>query len=169
MPIIQLFFDLCLFRKGPQDAPDSWIVMRFTLGVYALVGLILLGIETVWDEAVLQVALEGAILFGFVWISLKLAGKVNRFVQTTIAMLGADALISSLAIPLVIILKVNSQIPIIHLLLLMLMVWHLVVVAHIFRHALSQTIAIGLALSIVYMVFSYQIMILLFGSPQATS
>ncbi len=168
MPLIKLFLDICLFRKGPQDTPASTMLLNWTLGAYFVVGFALLGLETQWVEAVIQVLLEGAMLLGFVWISLKAAGKMNRFLQTTIAMLGTDALISSLAIPLVAIAVANPHAVIITLLLLMLMLWHVGVVAHILRHALSQTLAIGLGLAIVYVVFTYQIMVLLFGGPEVS-
>ncbi len=166
MILIKLFLDICLFRKGPQDAPASPMLLKWTLGAYFLVGLVLLGLETRWAEAVAQVLLEGAMLLAFVWVSLKSAGKMNRFLQTTIAMLGADALISSFAIPLVAVAMASPHAVVITLLLLMLMLWHVGVVAHILRHALSQTLAIGLGLAIVYVVFTYQVMILLFGSQE---
>ncbi len=168
MPLIKLFLDICLFRKGPQDTPASTMLLKWTLGAYFLVGFVLLGLETRWVEAVLQILLEGVMLLGFVWVSLKAAGKMNRFVQTTIAMLGTDALISSFAVPLIAVAMAYPQTAIITLLLLMLMLWHLGVVAHILRHALSQTLAIGLGLAIVYVVFTYQIMILLFGGPEVS-
>jgi len=167
MPLVRLFLDLCLFKKGPQDMPASMMLLKLALLAYFLVGMALTVLETDWLEGVLQVLLEGAMLFGFVWISLIAAEKTHRWLQTSIAMLGTDALISSFAIPLKIVLLADPQAGLIYLLLLLLMLWHIGVVAHILRHALSQTLAVGLGLSIVYVFFSLQVLILLFGTPSA--
>lgn len=169
MPLIRLFFDICLFRKGPQDAPASTILLKICLGAYVMVGMVLMILEARWQEAMLQVILEGAMLLGFIWISLKAAGKMNRFLQTTIAMTGADALISCFAIPLVVVVTANPQAYLVHLLLLMLILWHIAVVAHILRHALSQSLGIALGLAIVYVIFSYQVMVLLFVQSNPSS
>lgn len=165
MPLIKLFLAICLFRKGPQDIPLSAVLLKLSLTIYAVVGLILTGLETGLPEAALQVLLEMGMMLGFVWISLKAAGKLPRLTQTMTAMLGTDALISSLAIPLLALLKGEPPIPIAHLLLLSLTFWHIAVISHILRHALSQSLGLGIGLAIVYLVASYQIMMLLFGVP----
>lgn len=165
MPLIQLFLDICLFRKGPQDLPASKVLLKLVLAAYFFVGLLQTLLGTRWLEGVLQVLLQAGILFGFVWISLKAAGMPERLPQTLTAMLGTDALISSFSLPLALIALLNPQDALTHLLLLLLMLWQTAVVAHILRHALSQTLAIGVVLSIVYMVFTLQILMLLFGAP----
>jgi len=167
MPLIRLFLEICLFRKGPQDAPASTMLLRLVLVAYFLVGVVLTTLETPWLEAIAQVLLEGAMLLGFVWVSLLAAGKLGRWLQTLISMLGTDALISGIAIPLEAVLLANPQAGILRLLLLLLMLWHIAVLAHILRHALSQTLAVGLGLAFVYVAFSVQVLVMLFGAPEA--
>jgi len=168
MPLIRLFLDICLFRKGPQDVPASMMLLRFALAAYFLVGVALTVLEAPWLEGIAQVLLEAAMLLAFVWVSLLAAGKTSRWLQTLISMLGTDALISGVAIPLEALLLVNPQASVVHLILLLLMLWHLGVVAHILRHALSQTLAVGLGLAIVYVAFSVQVLVMLFGAPTAS-
>jgi hypothetical protein len=169
MPLIKLFWDICWFQKGPQDTPASSFLLMLAMLAYLLVGAALTGLEAQWPEGLLQVLLEASMLLGFVWISVVAAGKTNRWLQTSVAMLGTDALISAIAIPLEGILLFNPQADLVYLLMLLLILWHIGVVAHILRHALSQTITLGLALAIVYVFFSLQVLILLFGPPSAPS
>lgn len=166
MLLIRLFLNICLFDKGPQDVPASPVLLKLALSAYFVIGMALTVMETPWLEAILLVLLEMAMLLAFIWVGLMAAAKMNRWLQTSIAMLGTDVLLSSIALPLKAVLLANPDIGILHLLLLLLMLWQIGVVAHILRHALSQTLAIGLALSIVYVLFSLQVLVLLFGPPE---
>jgi hypothetical protein len=162
MPLIRLFLDICLFKKGPQDTPASPVLMGLAVLAYLGVGMVLLGLETAWGEALLQVIVEALMLFGFIAGALILAGKRPRLVQTATALYASDALISSLAVPLLAWLLVTPDVKSVYLLLLLLMLWHLAVLGHILRHALSVPMSLGIGLAFVYMVSSYQIMMALF-------
>lgn len=137
--LLNLFFDICLFRKGPQDVPASSLLLGLSLVAYAVVGLLLLSTETTLPGALLQVAMEGGMLVGFIYVTLASADLKNRLLQTSIAMLGTDALIRSLAIPILFLSAGMHAVQNAHILLLMLMLWHVSVVAHILRHALSKS------------------------------
>lgn len=168
MPLIRLFLDICLFRKGPQDAPASQMLLWLVLAAYCLTGAAQALLEDQWLEGIVQIPLQASILLVFIWVSLKAAAKMNRMRQTLIAMFGTDALISGFAIPLEALFLADPQASPIHLLLLLLMLWHMAVVAHILRHALSQTLMVGLALSFVYTVFTLQALLMVFGPPAAS-
>lgn len=164
MPLIKLFLDICFYRKGPQDLPASGLLLGLSLLAYLTVGVVLLGLETTWTDAVIQALVEAGMLLGFVFITLQIAGLTSRFLQTSAAMVGTDAIISTFAVPLLtwMISSPESR-GVIYLLLLMLMLWHLAVVAHILRHALSRSLAIGFGLAIVYIALSYRVMVALFA------
>ncbi|MBS1214980.1 MAG: uncharacterized protein H6R26_3597 [Proteobacteria bacterium] len=166
MPLLKLFVDICLFRRGPQDVPASQVLFGLAGLAYFIVGIALLGLEGLWSDAILQVLVESLILLGFVWTNLKFIGFQARFLQTATAMLACDALISSFAIPLLSWMAISADAKGAYLLLLILMLWHLAVVAHILRNALSRPLGVGIGLAIVYVVASYQVMLLLF--PPAT-
>jgi hypothetical protein len=163
MPLIKLFFEICLFRRGPQDVPASKTLLGLVAAVYFIVGLIFLGLEADISDAVVQVLTEAAMMAIFLWGTLAFAGLIPRFLQSLIAMLGTDALISALAVPLVIWSpkSPDGQFALVGLTLMMF--WHLAVVANIFRHALSRSLGMGLCLAIIYVVASFRIMMMLFA------
>ena len=173
MPLIKLFFDICLLRKGPQDLPASGLLLGLTIFANLVVSVVLLGLETDWADAVIQALVGGAMLLGFLFITLRVAGLMPRFLQTSIAMLGSDALISSFAVPLLAMMIVASPdeksadafLLILKTIFLIMMLWYVAVLAHILRHALSRPLGIALALAIVYVLASVQVMSLLFAPP----
>jgi hypothetical protein len=173
MPLIRLFLDICLLRRGPQDLPASGLLLGLALLANLVVSVVLLGLETDWTDAVIQALVGGAMLLGFLFITLKAAGLTPRFLQTSIAMLGSDALISSFAVPLLAMMVLASPdeksadffLLILKIVFLMLMLWYVAVMAHILRHALSRPLGIAVALALVYVLASVQIMSMLFAPP----
>lgn len=167
MALIQLFIEICLFRKGPQDTPASPLLLWLSLAAYLLVGIVLLGLEAEWPLAVVESAVELLILLGFLWLVLMLNGKPQRWQKAATAMLGSDVVISALAIPLVAWMIFVPDAPGIHLILFAMMLWHVAVVAHILRHALSKPWPQGLLLAVTYVAGSYSLMMWLFPVPPA--
>lgn len=168
MPLIRLFWEICLLRKGPQDVPASQFLLMLTGLAYLIVGLVQVFLGDEWLQGLLQIPLQAAILLGFSWISLKAANKLNRQDQTFTALLGTDAVLSCFAIPMQLMLWVDPQGGLTHLLLLMLMLWHMLVVGHIFREALSQTWMVGMGLSFVLTIITFQTLLILFGMPETS-
>ncbi|QJD30424.1 hypothetical protein [Methylococcus geothermalis] len=162
MALIRLFIEICLFRRGPQDVPSSMLLFWLVAGAYLLVGFILLGLEVAWLPAIVESLVELAMLLGFVWLLLALFKKTPRWQKTATAMLGSDVVISTPAIPLVGWTLAVPDATAIHLLLFGMMLWHVAVVAHIFRHALSKPWATGLLLAVAYVAGSYSVMMTLF-------
>ena len=39
--IIRLFFDICLFRKGPEDVPHSLMLLQLSIVAYAVIGFLI--------------------------------------------------------------------------------------------------------------------------------
>lgn len=158
-----LFIDICLYRRGPQDVPASWLLFGLALAAYLLVGEVLLIVEADWLEAALQAAVEAVLLLGFCWLVLWFHGKQVRFLQSATALLATDAVIST---PGALILQwwtAHPEIRLFQMALFALMIWHITVVAHILRHALSRPLFHGLALAVLYIIISYQIMSALFS------
>jgi hypothetical protein len=165
--LIKLFVDIVLFRKGPQDVPASQLLLGLCLLAYLLIGEVMLLLEETLLRATLQVLLDAAILTGFVTITLKIAGFGARILQTLTALLAVDALISILAFPVMISVSSGAERGGGYL-LVGLMVWHLAVMAHIFRHALSRSLWVGYAVAMLYTLMSFQVLQLLFGSASST-
>lgn len=162
MALLKLFVDIILFKKGPQDVPASELLLAICLLVYILVGELMLGMEETLLRASLQVLIDAGMLAGFVTITLKFSGYQARILQTLIALLGVDSLISIIAFPVMISVSGGTERGGGYL-LVMLMIWHLAVMSHIFRHALSKSLWIGYAVAMIYTLLSYQVLQLLFG------
>ncbi len=162
MPLIKLFWDICLLRKGPQAIPISILLLALTLIAYVLAGVVLLSAGASLSDAMLQTLAEALILFAFLWLVLYFRKKPERLMQTITAMLGCDALISMVAIPLLNALKTFPDVKLISLLLLILMFWHSAIMAHILQHALSMPLVLGFGLAILYAGLTYQLIGFLF-------
>jgi hypothetical protein len=162
MPILRLFLDLCLFRKGPEDTPASPFLLALTLLGYALVGLLILSFQTGPDVALLQVVVEGGLNLAFLRVLLGVVRKPHRFVQAAIALMGTDALISLLALPLLLAQGVAAVGGMVHLPLLVMMVWNVAVSGMILGRAISRPLSVGVAVALLYTVASILLMAKLF-------
>jgi hypothetical protein len=165
--LIKLFVDIVLFRKGPQDVPASPLLLGLCLLAYLLTGEAMLMMEETLLRATLQVLLDAVILAGFVSVTLRFAGNAERVLQTLSALLAVDVLISIIAFPVMISLSSGVERGGGYL-LVMLMLWHLAVMAHIFRHALSRSWWAGYAVAMLYTLMSFQVLQLLFGNASST-
>jgi len=169
LPMLQLiraWFDLCLFRKGPQDLPASGFLLGLSLACYVLVSLLVALLSSDINTAVQLAALDVGMLTVFVSALLYLQSKTERVGQTLSAMAGSGSLMGLFALPLV--LLVDPQLPADQLSPLLtgswlsLLIWNLFVMAHIMRHALSTSFAIGLGAAVLYALVSMQIVATLF-------
>lgn len=162
MALIRLFIDICLFRKGPQDIPASSLLFLLALAAYLLTGITLLGLEEDLLSAVAESLAELGMLLAFVWLLLAVNKKTPRWHKTATALLGSDVVISAPALLLVGWTLIAPDAAGIHLLLFGMMLWHVGVVAHILRHALSKPWTTGLLLAVAYVAGSYSLMMTLF-------
>ena len=157
MPVLlNLFLDICLFRKGPQDAPPSMALLKICLAAYGLTSLL----ATPALVALLQTLLDMALLSGLLYVALMLYRHPRRFEQTLSALTGAGALISLLALPLLFWITRqppggDTELP--ALLLLALMAWSIAIMAHILRHAFNAPIWIGALYAVGYTLLSWQL------------
>ena len=76
--------------------------------------------------------------------------------------MGSDALISTLAFPLLLMQSTDGLAGVTHLPLLGMMIWHIGVSGMIFGRALSKSLPIGVAVALLYALLSIQIMAKLF-------
>ena len=160
--IVKLFFDICLFKKGPQDIPSSYALLYSLIVVYALVSFLVLFIGAGWYNAVLQILVEIALVIVFTKGMLSLARKPERYVQTASALFGTDALISFFALPGITSVTAGRMTLPAFAVMLGLMIWHWLVTGHIIRHAISQSLSFGLGIAFLYILATYQVMALLF-------
>ncbi|RUQ29003.1 MAG: hypothetical protein EKK68_13305 [Candidatus Competibacteraceae bacterium] len=158
--LFNLFLDICLFRKGPQDTPASLALLKMCLAAYGLTSLLALLIGTSALVALLQTLVDLALLSGLLYLALRLYRHPRRFEQTLSALTGVGALISVLALPLLFWIGGQSpggNVELPALLLLALMVWSIAVMAHILRHALNVPMWVGALYALSYTFLSWQL------------
>jgi|SRR5690606_11252153 hypothetical protein len=148
------FFDICCFRRGPQDLPASSMLLALAGGGYLLVNTGLLALSQPLPRAAAAAAVETVLLGALVYPVLALRGVSRRWLQTTTAMAGTGLLFSGAALPLfagLLALRTAQGGPeILSLLIVVLIIWNVGVTAHIFRHALSAPFAAGLLAALAY-------------------
>ncbi len=166
---LALISNICLFKKSPQDIPYSQVILRRSIIGYAIISFMLIQMSVDVLNALFQVAVELIILLSFSSLALMIAKKRQRFVQTTCALLGTDALISLCAVPAIASLTINPNNGLAFLAMLALMIWHWVITAHIMRHALSQPFFFALGIAFLYIFSAYQIMGVLFPALTPTN
>lgn len=158
---LKLFFDICLFKKGPQDIPASNVLLRLLIPFYASVSFLLLILNSDGLNAAMQVLVEIMLILGSTWIILFIARKPARYQQTASALMATDALISFFALPAMATL-VGQGAGLAFLAIIMLMIWHWAISGHIFSNALEKPFTFGLGVAFLYILVSYQVMALLF-------
>ena len=156
--LFNLFLDICLFRKGPQDVPASMALLKLCLLAYGLSGLLVLLIGTPAPVALLQILLDLVILSGLLYLALLLYRHPGRFEQTLSALTGSGTLMGLLALPLISWLAHlspdgDAELP--SLLLLALMAWSIAIMAHILRQAFNSSIGVGALCALGYTFISW--------------
>ncbi len=159
--LIKLFFDICLFKKGPEDIPSSFWLLRLLIPVYAIINYLVLGMDRDGFNAAMQVIVEIALILGLSWIILFVAKKTERYQQTACALMATDALISFLALPAMATLIGQGNILAL-VAIVIFMIWHWTVSGFIFSRALDQPFVFGLGVSFLYLLTMYHVLNFLF-------
>ena len=156
--LFELFLDICLLRKGPQDVPASPVLLRLTLLSYGISDVLIPLLDVALPTALALTVLDISLLTGLTYGLLALRDSRPRFRQTLTALLGTGTLLQLLALPLLFLLQqeaVDASAPAwLVLLWLGLFIWSVVIMAHILRQALSTPLGVGVLYSLAY-VFLY--------------
>ncbi|MFI3186821.1 MAG: hypothetical protein QX198_12680 [Methylococcaceae bacterium] len=159
--LIKLLFDICLFKKGPQDLPSSLWLFRALVIVNVCVSFLMISLQAGWFFSLLQALVSAVLIVGFGWLMLYMSRKRQRFYQTTTALLGTDALISFFALPGMGSMMTGKAVLLSFIITLALMLWHWTVTGHIIRNASGQSWTFSLGLAFLYLLGSYRVMALL--------
>jgi hypothetical protein len=161
LPLVRIWFDICLWRAAPQDLPASGFLLALSVGCYALVSMLVSLGSSGLTGAVQLALLDLGLLAVFVLSLLYLQDKTARINQTLSALAGTGSLLGVFALPLVWWVQAEQQSAqppvLLTLFWLMLLVWNLLVMAHIIRHALSSSFPVGLGASLLYVLLSMQV------------
>lgn len=151
------FFDLCLLRLAPQQLPTSRFLVVLLMLVSVLMELLVQYPQSSPQQSLMlgMVSVTSTLLI--IWLLLMMLKYSDRVVQTLTAVFGSDIVISFLAWPVMIawVSEIESKTAGVGTVIIpFIMIWRIVVLAHIFRHALSvmmlTAVAVAIAYSILY-------------------
>lgn len=158
--------EICLLRAGPQDLPASARFLGLTLLGYTLVDWLISRTSLPSSQALLVGLLDVLLLASFAQIALRIVAKPERFNQTLAAMAGTWLLLGLLALPmiqgLIAARAADTSVPLLGFAYLGILVWSLLVLGHILRHALNLSMPFGVGIGLVYTLISYLIVDTLF-------
>ena len=161
--LIKMFWDICALKAAPQDLPASSFLMGLMLLVYFVTGVVVAALQWPLSQAALAAFLDTVFVTVLCRVLLWTRQLSGRFVQTLTAMAGSGAVMTLIAVPLVwwqgFVGVSDANAPTLPTWLLMIwMVWNVVVVGHILRHALSTILALGIGLAVVYGYITFELM-----------
>jgi hypothetical protein len=94
LQFLKAFLDIVLWRRGPQDLPESRLLLGVAVAAYVTVSVVQLALldepPATWF---VFVVLDPLLLAGWVFGLLRLFGREARFVQTAAAVFGTGALL----------------------------------------------------------------------------
>lgn len=154
------FLDICLLRLSPQDLPASSFLLGLSLLMYAALafGTALLSLPLL--PAFMLALIDAGLIAGLLWILLWIRDMLNRLPQTLSALYGAGAAMQLIALPLVLWQSASVSAPaqgLGALLLWIWLLWHLLVVGHVLRHAVSTILPLGMLLALLYVFVSFSV------------
>ena len=146
---------MCLLKYQPQDIPASRELLALSIVLYFLLGFLLAKLDENITQALSAALVDTVFLLVFVLLLMLLCRKVNRWTQTVTALAGTGIVFGLLLMPAVFALSGPDAMTAVQqalsILLYLVLIWYVVVLAHIFRHAMSSSFALGVFVSIIYL------------------
>lgn len=152
--LFRAFWNLCIFRIGPQDIPASSALLLATCVVNLGLSTFINQIQLPLVSATLVAILELVVLAGLTTAILFYVSHMQRLVQTLTSLMGSGALIGSVVLVL---LLVSNELP--NFIRLGIFLWNLLVMAHILRSALGVHFVAAFFIAIGYAIFLIQLIV----------
>lgn len=161
--LLILIINIMRLRAAPQDLPCSRFLMMLCLGSYLLAGLAISLLDQTFGLALLSAGIDTVLFIGLAVLALWIRGYKGRTLQTVTAFTATGTLFELIGWPLVVYLQQTSadDPSSLSLLLLVLIVWNIVVIGHILRHAVDVPMWIGTGVALLYIYTSIRVMIAL--------
>lgn len=162
IPLLEAIRDLLLLRRGPQDLPHSprllLGVCLFTLALQMTIAFVL-GIE---GNALLAGIVGLVFNLGVLYLLLSLRHLRNRFVQAGTALLLCGLAFSLLSLPITLMVGGHPPTPetmtplqaLLGAISLPIVIWYLIVNAHVLRHSLDLPFLAGLLIAVLWLVLA---------------
>ena len=158
--LLALLWSVCRLRAGPANVPYS----PFHLSIVIIANVVVACYQFTWQsdmaKSLLQAILVTAISVIFTYSVLAVKGFQNRFAQTTTTLIGTNVIINALVIPLLLLqpfllqqgLPTTMLLGFLHVIylftIIMMNVWLIMIMVHIYRVALEVSPVIALLVTI---------------------
>ena len=157
---IHSWFGICRLKRGPQDDPVSYTGLALAVSLYVFSDVLVAAANSEWKVAWGMTAIDILVMLVLSFAVLQLTHKSARLIQTLTALAGSGGLLGLMVLPALQSAATNQQSSPAWLVIfwLVMMVWSIVVRAHVYRHALSLNYTVGVAVSIVQAVMVLQLL-----------
>jgi hypothetical protein len=172
--LLQLFRDLVLFRRGPQDLPHSPALLGGLILADLAVSLALMqavygGSVHLFSVSLLSISL----LLGLPYVALHLAKRTARFNQAASALVGTDLVFTLLAAPILVAIMPlpapgTDPTPLqitLSFVALAMTGWQLGVRGHVFRHTLDVSFPQGVLVALIFFLIERVLLAGLYPGP----
>lgn len=152
MPLARLYFDIALWRRGPQDVPGSAAALSLTVVAYVAISLLAIRAADIAipvpansprQPGVILIVADVILVGVWYWLLLRWSGRPERWTQTVAAIFGCSAWLtppSVLTSQLVLMASGGWRQLLALILTLALLAWGMLINAHILRHALERSL-----------------------------
>ena len=152
--------DVILLRRGPQDMPYSPRLLALVCGASLLLQLAIASVLGIPGDALGAGLIGLAFNLSVLYLVLNLRGVRGRFAQAALALTSCAIVFAILSVPIVLAIGGKPPTPetmtpvqaLLGMLALPVVVWKLVVDAHILRHSLNLPFAAGLLIALFWIV-----------------
>ena len=171
LALLNAFWQVVLFREGPESLPDSKPLLFIATTAYALTDCLIVFSSELgqnWGELtalqllarmLVPAILDIALLLVSVVAALVYFGFPGRLRQTLTALFGATALLQLLTWPcfVLLIFEQFSELWAVSILALVVMLlWSIAVFSHILSRAIARSFGFGVILAVSYFFVNYQ-------------
>ena len=166
MSVAQKIIMMLLLKTAPQDLPYSTGLMARLVFLYLVSGMVVVSGMVEPSLAIARMLLNVVILLSFSYLLLSSLNLKSRFVQMVTALIGTGIVFNLLSWPILIYGDIEqastASIQILSMLVLMLISWEILVMAHIFRNALNTKMTQAVILSMALFFISLSLSQLVF-------
>lgn len=171
LQVANLFLDIALLRRNPQDLPASPLLLRLSLLAVVVSYVLALGSRYPLLESLARALVDVAFLGVFVYALLVWSRHRARFNQSFTALCGTGTILNLVSWPVFGLLgdgRGGDGFAALGLLLMVaIVIWGVAVTAHIFRQTLDRDWSQAVAVSLLYMVGAYATGALVFAGGAA--
>jgi hypothetical protein len=158
MNIIFRYIEICLFKASPADVPNSLWLMKMTLFFYFVVSVLITQIEYGWKISLFSSLAEMMVTILVAWLLLQFRGFTARFQQTVTSLAGIGICFGILGTPIFYLVHMSDQQGLVatvaSLFILAVLIWSLMVTAHVFRMALEIKPSTAMMITVAYTILT---------------